>query len=84
MPRDDENKKRRGVGGIGSYIKYGVPAVVLIAGAYIVGAGNATAGLFPAAAGGASAPASSAQDAVPVPKTPRSVIRFYDGNTVVT
>lgn len=83
MPRDDENKKRRGAGSVGSYIKYGVPAVILMAGAYIVGAGKTTAGLFPAAAGGGSAPTLGAQD-VPVPKTPRSVIRYYDGNTVVT
>lgn len=82
MARDDD-KKRRGGTTPSTYIKYGLGALVV---GYVLFSSN----VLPAGAKGGAmaglrnlAPASGEQQ-VPVPKTPRSVIRFYDGNTVVT
>ena len=83
MARDDD-KKKRGPSGASTYIKYG------LAGALVLGAAFGTnllgpkggAGLLPA--GFTAGLRRTEEQQVPVPKTPRSVIRYYDGNTVVT
>lgn len=82
MVRDDD-KKRRGETRPSSYIKYGLAGAV---GLYVLFGTNALGGkgaaLLPAGLGAGLRRAEEQQ--VPVPKTPRSVIRYYDGNTVVT
>jgi hypothetical protein len=84
MAKDDD-KKRRGGGGYSSLIKFGLPAAVVL---YVVfghnqlAARGGAAALLPAGFSGGLRQAAEKQ--VPVPKTPRSVIRYYDGNTVVT
>ena len=81
MARDDD-KKRRGVSAYSSYFKYVLLGLVVF---YILLAGN----VLPGGKSGALLPAGlglrrAEEKQVPVPKTPRSVIRYYDGNTVVT
>ena len=79
MPTDD--KKRRGIGQYRNYINVGVLAAValyLAFGSHSLGQRGAS--LLQASAG-AAAPT---EQQVPVPVTPRSVIRYFDGNTVVT
>ena len=76
----DKSKKS----GSSSLIKY---ALAGAAGLYVLFGTNALgpkggAGLLPAGFGGGVRRAEEKQ--VPVPQTPRSVIRYYDGNTVVT
>lgn len=83
MVRDDD-KKKRGDPRPSSYIKYGLAGAVglyLVFGTSMLGP-KGGAGLLPA--GLASGLRRAEEQQVPVPKTPRSVIRYYDGNTVVT
>lgn len=82
MARDDD-KKRRGGTTPSTYIKYGLGAVAV---AYVIFSSNVlpTKGVGAMAGLRNLAATAAVEQQVPVPKTPRSVIRFYDGNTVVT
>lgn len=92
--QDHKEKKRRSAGDVPRFVQvllFVTPLAYLVAGYGFPAYSSSGSAIRPASgsvispkASGFSPQAGGAVDLVPVPKVPRSIIKFFDGNTVIT